>query len=102
VTRRIVWSADALDDLDGAVAYIAERNPAAARRVVAAIIRVVERLGRQSTGRRGRVPGTYEAVVPRLPYIVAYALTPRGQGEAVFVLRVIHGARDWRTGRWPR
>ena len=100
--RRVVWSKDAIDDLDGIIAYIAERNPTAARRVIDRIEQAGLRLGEIATGRPGRVSGTYERVVPGLPYILAYAIQPLPAGEELIViLRAIHGARDWPAGQWP-
>lgn len=38
-----------------------------------------------------------------LPYIIAYAIGPYpAGGEVVTILHVIHGARDWPPGRWPK
>ncbi len=100
--RRIVWSQDALDEFDAAIAYIARDNPSAALRMADRIEEAVGHLATMPTGRRGRVAGTYEKVLPGLPYIIVYALgtTPGGE-EALTVLRVIHGARHWPEGRWP-
>lgn len=101
--RTVVWSADALDDLDKTLAYIAANNHAAAVRVLTAIRKAGDDLGELATGRPGRVPGTYEKVLPDLPYILSYALQPLPQGgERVVILRAIHGARDWREGEWPK
>jgi len=100
--RPVVWSDDALADFDHAVAFVADASPTAARRVAARIERTAAELGPMPTGRPGRVAGTYEKSVPRLPYIIAYEIVVRPDGsERIAVLRVIHGARDWPTGRWP-
>jgi toxin ParE1/3/4 len=54
------------------------------------------------TGRRDWVTGTYEKVVIRLPYVIAYALQSLPSGrERVVILRVIHGARNWVKGQGP-
>ena len=100
--RRVVWSIDALDELIGIVAYIARDNRVAANGVADAIEQAVLGLAARPTGRKGRVNGTYEKVVSKLPYIIAYALgdEPRGH-ETVTILRVIHGARDWPEESWP-
>ncbi len=37
--------------------------------------------------------------VTRLPYIIVYILGD--EGRIVFILRVIHTAREWRDGDWP-
>lgn len=96
----VVWSAAALQDFEQTIAFIAAGNPNAARRVARAIDRTACELGTFQTGRRGRVAGSYEKVVPRLPYILAYAIEEAHR--RVVILHVIHGARDWPPGRWPR
>ena len=58
-------------------------------------------LGHMATGRAGRVSGTYEKPVPRLPYVIVYSLVLDQGQETVFVLRVIHAARDWPPESWP-
>jgi toxin ParE1/3/4 len=88
----IIWRDAALEDLASARRFIAERNPAAVRRVFAAIITAVEKLpAMPNIGRPGRVTGTRELVVTGTPYIVAYAVIDR----QLAVLAVIHGAREW-------
>jgi plasmid stabilization system protein ParE len=102
VKRRVFWSRDALDELNAAIGYIAADNPAAAMRLEEAIRAIGEALGEMATGRPGRISGTYERVVVGLPYILAYALHALpGGDEAVVILRVVHGARDWPEGEWP-
>ena len=88
--------------LDGIARYIAQDNPAAALEVADAIEKSVNALAAMPTGRKGRVSSTYEKVIPGLPYIIAYALgdEPRDH-ETITLLRVIHGARDWREESWP-
>lgn len=100
--RPVLWSKDALSELDKSIAYIAARNPSAARKVLAEIRKAGNGLGAAATGRRGRVADTYEKTVTRRPYIIAYALDiqPDG-GERVVILHVIHTARDWPQGQWP-
>jgi toxin ParE1/3/4 len=99
--RRVTWSQDALAEFDAVVAYIARDSPAAAAKVADRIEETVHKLALTPTGRRGRVVGTCEKVVPRLPYIIAYALTRAPAGEVLTILRVIHGARDWPAAQWP-
>jgi toxin ParE1/3/4 len=101
--RDVVWSKNALDDTDELVTYIAADNPAAAGKVLDRIELTAQRLGRLAIGRSGRVEGTYEKSVVGLPYIIAYAIRslPRGM-EQVVILRVIHTARNWPKGEWPK
>lgn len=100
--RPVIWSRSALDDLKAQVAYIAAENPAAAERVADAIRATAVALAEIPTGRSGRVTDTYEKSVTRLPYIIAYAITSSHAGEAIAIVRVIHTARDWPTGQWPK
>jgi plasmid stabilization system protein ParE len=102
VKRPVFWSEDALGELNKGIAYIAARNPTAARKVLAEIRKAGEGLGNAATGRPGRVAGTYERSVVRYPYIIAYALDALPDGrERIVVLHVIHTARDWPEGQWP-
>jgi plasmid stabilization system protein ParE len=102
VRQPVFWSRDALDDLKGAVSYIARDNAEAARKVAAAIREAGVKLGNRSTGRKGRVAGTLEKSVRGLPYIIAYAIQAEDEGERIVVLHVIHTSRDWPAGRWPQ
>ncbi len=54
-----------------------------------------------ATGRPGRVTGTYEKPISRLPYIIAYELRPIGGRESVVILHVVHTSRDWPPEEWP-
>jgi toxin ParE1/3/4 len=99
VSRTVEWAETALTDLIVQVEYIAADNPEAAERVAATIRATGYALGEFATGHPGRVAGTYEKSVPRLPYIIAYALTD--SDKVVSVLRVIHTARNWSENQWP-
>ena len=99
--RRVVWSATSRADVVGIGRYIAQDNPAAARTVMEQLRAAGTALGEMPTGRPGRVSGTYEKVVPHLPYIIAYEISARAAEETVAILHVIHGARDWQTDEWP-
>src|SRR5258708_34922928 len=97
---KIAWSPEAIEDLVSLRAYIAEDNPAAARRTVQHIVESIEQLlpDNPRIGRAGRVPGTRELVIPRTPYIVPYRL----QRTTIQILRVYHAARRWPDSfYWP-
>jgi toxin ParE1/3/4 len=89
----IVWSPEAIEDLASLRAYIAEDNPAAARRIALRIVQVIELMlpDNPQSGRPGRVPGTRELIIPRTPYVVPY----RVRGNTLQILRVYHSARRW-------
>ncbi|SMG53053.1 type II toxin-antitoxin system RelE/ParE family toxin [Paracoccus sp. J56] len=99
--RPVAWARAALDDIKEQIAFIAQDNPAAARRVADRIRDVGTALGDMATGRPGRVTGSYEKSVSRLPYIIAYELRPIAGRESVVILRVIHTSRDWPDEDWP-
>ncbi len=101
MTRPVLWSRDALDDLKKRLIYIAADDPIAASRVVDRLRKAAAQLEDFATGRPGRVAGTYEKSVTGLPYIIAYEIVTRDAGEAVAIVRVIHTARDWPEETWP-
>jgi toxin ParE1/3/4 len=101
MTRAVHWSRDALDDIKAQLAFIARDNRTAALRVAERIRDTAEALGKRPTGRSGRVTGTYEKSVGRLPYVIAYALAERAGQEIVVILRVIHTSRNWPPEGWP-
>lgn len=83
---RLVWSAEALDDLETIIGYIAERNVAAAERLHGSIEHAAEQLPEHPyLYRVGRVPGTREAVV-HPNYILVY----RVDVDVVDILAVLH------------
>ena len=89
----VVWSPEAIEDLMSLRAYIADMDPAAARRIVLHIIRTVESLlpDNPQIGRPGRVPGTRELVIQKTSYVVPYRI----ENATLQILRVYHGARRW-------
>ena len=89
--RQIRWSTEAADQLETTVKHIQQDNPAAARNVAQAVIDSIEQLASfPGLGRPGEVKGTRELVSP--PYVVVY----RSTEEIVEILRIWHGAQDWR------
>ena len=90
---KLVWQPQALEDLHSIRHYIAEDNPGAATRVVAAIATAVydQLVAFPESGRPGRVEGTRELVISKTPFIVPYCV----RDETVHVLGVHHAARRW-------
>lgn len=100
--RPVVWADTARAGYFAILRYIARDNPDAAGRVAARIDAAAAALAEFPTGRPGRVKGTYEKVLPGLPYILAYEITARPEGgEQVAILHLIHGARHWPAESWP-
>ncbi len=86
------WTRGALRDMQHLHDYIADDNPAAARRVVARICEAASHLRRSpQMGKRGRVVDTRELVIAGTPYIVVYRI----EGDQVQVVAVIHAAQRW-------
>ena len=86
------WSVFALADREAIFDYIEADSPRAAVSVDERIQACVENLKRfPEMGRPGRIEGTRELVLSRTPYIAAYRIA----GDAVRVLRLLHGAQQW-------
>jgi plasmid stabilization system protein ParE len=90
---KVVLRDSAVADLEDIHAWIAVERPLTADKVVDRIFASVQILKLfPESGRPGRVEGTRELVVPRLPYIVIYEVAY--ELDAVLVTAVVHGARD--------
>ena len=100
--RSVVWSRKALGDLGEQIAYIAADDRRAAEMIKDRLQQACAKLGTALTGRPGRVPGLYEKSVNGAPYVIAYAVDPPTHPQTVVIMRIIHTARDWPSGGWPR
>jgi len=91
--RIIKWTKPANLDLDDICEYIFQDNPEAAVDVILTIIEKVEPLlpTNLAIGRPGRISGTRELIMPKLPYLVVYWV----KDEQIEILRIIHEARKW-------
>ena len=97
---RVRWTDPAQTDFLEILGYIARDNPAAAERVGRRLLSAIDALAVQPRlGRPGRIAGTRELVVARLPYVAIYRIVeaPRSTASEVEVLRVLHGAWRWPT-----
>ena len=89
---QVRWTTPAAAALEAIVDYIAEDNVDAAVSIAARIRGAVDHLSEHpEMGRKGRVKGTRELVVPGVPYIVAYRIKDR----VIQILTVYHAARKW-------
>lgn len=88
----IRWADEAQADFAGQIAWIAERNPAAAQRVAEEVLARIELLEMfPYSGRPGRREGTRELVTVPRSYIVIYKVLD----AEVVILRFLHGAQQW-------
>lgn len=67
MTRRVVWSDRSRTDLRSIARFVSTNDPSAATAVIAKLRASGIALGGVSTGRPGRIAGTYEKVVAKLP-----------------------------------
>lgn len=89
---RIIWTEPAARALECIQDYIARDNRRAAWEVAQTIRHAVSQLeDHPRLGRSGRVRGTLELVIPKLPYIVPYRI----KGREIQILSVFHTARKW-------
>ena len=89
---RIVWTQPAARALERTQNYIAKDNHRAAWEVARRVRQAVNQLeDHPRIGRKGRVRGTFELVIPGLPYIVPYRI----KGADIQILSVFHAARKW-------
>ncbi len=89
---RIKWTEPAARALETIQDYLARDNPHAAFDVAEKLRHATERLcDHPKLGRAGRVRGTYELVIPDLPFIVPYRI----KGKEVQILSVYHTSRKW-------
>jgi addiction module RelE/StbE family toxin len=90
---RVIIRESAYDDPERIHAWIEKDRPRSADLVIDHILESTEQLHRfPYIGRIGRAPGTYELVVPHLPYIVVYQVN--ADDDVVIVIGVFHGAED--------
>ena len=88
----IQWTQRARRQFFAIIDALLEENPSAAERTYDAITDSVSRLATfPEMGRRGRVRGTRELVIPSQPSIVAYRI----RGQTIHILAVLHGAQKW-------
>jgi len=86
--RRVIWTAEAVENLEAIGTYIEAFNPAAAERIVTRLVALAESLAEFSKRGRDVGDGRREmTIVP--PYVLRY----RVDQERVIILRIRHGAR---------
>lgn len=87
----IRWSPESIADLAAIIQYIRADSSTAALRVARAIYQAVEQLKTfPNIGRSGRVEGTRELPLVRLPFLVVYRVK-----ADVEIARLLHVAQHW-------
>lgn len=98
MARRVIWAPKAQRDLFDCFDYIFADHPPNADLVRNRILKRVTSLSDMTTGRPGRVFGTFEALVTKTSMIICYELPDK---QTLHVLRIIHAKRSWPDGGWP-
>jgi len=90
---RVHWSEPSLFDLQSISTYIEAANGLhTANRITRVIYDSAQSLKTMpNRGRSGRLAGTRELLVPRLPYIIVYQVSQ----DRVSIVRILHGAQRW-------
>lgn len=87
--RQILWTDEAVGNLEAIVTYISVFNPAAAARLAERLVAVADSLAEYPD--RGRDAGEGRREMTTVwPYVLRY----RVEGEKVLILRIRHGARE--------
>jgi toxin ParE1/3/4 len=87
----VVWSPNALDDVDEIAAYIARDSPTYAAAVVEKILDITRNL--QNFPLLGRVvPESNEEYI-RERFVYSYRLIYQVQEETIIIIAVVHGKR---------
>lgn len=88
---RVIWTPEALQDRADVWDYIAADNPRAAAHMDELFSDAAARLAdHPKLGRPGEIQGTRE-LVPHESYRLVYEIS----GEAVWLLALVHTARQW-------
>ena len=90
--KTIVWLPEAIAEKDTILDYIADHNVVAALGVDAHMKQQIDQLTEfPLLGRKGRIAGSFELVISRTPYLVAYRVVE----DQVQILHVFHERRSW-------
>lgn len=89
----ISFTPTAIADIESIRGYIAHFDPRAADKIISRIDTAISFLAAfPEIGRRGRVPGTRELVVPETNYVVVYEIP---SAVDIFILTVVHGREQF-------
>ena len=90
---RLRWTLAAANDLENISDYLHDRQPQFAQPTVRRLYAEIRELRHfPSRGRPGRETGTRELILIGLPYVIVF----RAGDQLVEILRIYHGAQDWK------
>ncbi len=86
------WTKEAASDLEHITDYLFQKTPERAAELARGIYNApAALLTFPYRGRAGKKEGTRELVLSPLPYVVVYQIA----GEAIHIVRILHGAQKW-------
>jgi len=89
---RLRWTTPAAEDLYRIVQHIQKDNLTAATEVANILYEGCGNLTKfPRRGRKGRIEGTRELIIPGLPYLVVYRILD----QTLEILRIYHGVQNW-------
>lgn len=89
---QVRWTETAARDLEEIFEFVRQESDSRARAVAELLFdSAVSLSSMPNRGRRGRLEGTRELIVPSSPYIIVYRVVR----PAIQILRIYHGAREW-------
>ena len=95
MAREVTWTLNALEDLQSAAVYIELDSSYHAGAFVQAVFQATESLS--EFAERGRLVPELESDNMRELVVGRYRLIHRARANSVVVIRLIHGARDFRS-----
>jgi toxin ParE1/3/4 len=90
---RVIWAPSALEDVDSIAAFIARDSVDRAALFVTRLFEAAERIA--SHPEAGRVIPELNSNDRREIYAGPYRLMYKVEGNDVWIVAVVHGARDW-------
>lgn len=92
--REVIWTTSARNELDDIVTYIAKDAPLSALAFLEEVLNTADSL--TTLSERGRIVPEYQNPLVRELFVTHYRLLYEIHDRAVYVLGLIHGARDFK------
>ncbi|MBX3335751.1 MAG: type II toxin-antitoxin system RelE/ParE family toxin [Nitrospira sp.] len=92
--REVIWTTSARNELDDIVTYIAKDTPLSALAFLEEVLNTADSL--TTLSERGRIVPEYQNPLVRELFVKHYRLLYEIHDRAVYVLGLIHGARDFK------
>jgi toxin ParE1/3/4 len=88
---RLRWTPNAVEDLESIYAYLSKHRPIWAQSTIRLLYDAARSLRTMpDRGRAGKIAGTKELVLDRIPYLVIYQVT----GQVVELIHIVHTSQE--------